>query len=160
MGIENQRKFLTTVDVDVLTSAGHHTFESVMDVISEDLSKISTERRELGVLTGLIMLILQAVSSKSSSGNHLVWQKSGRLSMNWPDMMVKEGRLSYTFAGRQTIADLSVRYRFTFKGEPTRGSSVFIHQFLEIPHLREFRKLLSRNNILYCKETGLWSIKP
>lgn len=158
MGIDSERSFLTTLEVDVMVSAGDHSIDTVMDVLSEDLSKIATEKKELGVLTGMIMMILQSACLKGAKDNKMVLLRTGRVIMNWPDMMVRNGKLSYTFAGLQTISDVSVRYRFSFRGDPTNGRSDKIHTFLGYEKLESLRDALKLNNIFYSKETGLWTI--
>lgn len=156
------RKFLVDIEFDLDVNPVDMSAETIMDLIAEEIRKMTEPVQDILTLYGMIVLMLKRGKDEASRTGVLDYsfRLKDRISTNWPSMFIKKGVLNFSLGGRQALRQNSVRFMISVRGEPTTSKSTYFHMALQVGTLGDYRKVMNELGCDYDKSSGLFSKIP
>lgn len=158
MSTPKASKFLVDIEFDLDVNPVDMQPEVIMDLISEEVRKMTEPVQDVLTLYGMIVLMLKKGRQESSRTGALDYsfRLRDRISTNWPSMFFKRGVINFSIGGRQALRNNSVRFMFAIRGEPTLNKSTYFHMALQVDTLGDYRKVMNELGCDYDKSKGLF----
>lgn len=158
MSKSKESRFLADIEFDLDVNPVDMSPETIMDLISEEVKKMTEPVQDITTLYGMLVLMLKRGKDEASRTGVLDYSfhLKDRIYTNWPSMFLKRGSLNFSFGGRQSLRQSSVRFMFAIRGEPTSNKSTYFHMALQIENLGEYRKVMNDLGCDYDKSKGLF----
>lgn len=152
-------KFLVSIEFDLDVNPVDMSPEVIMDLISEEVRKMTEPVGDIATLYGMIVLMLKKGKIDASRTGVLDYsfRLKDRIATNWPSMFFKKGVMNFSLGGRQSLRQNSVRFYLAIRGEPTTNKCTYFHMALQIENLGDHRKLMNDLGCDYDKGKGIFS---
>lgn len=151
-------KFLADIEFDLDVNPVDMPPETIMDLISEEVKKMTEPVQDILTLYGMIVLMLKRGKDEASRTGVLDYsfRLKDRIFTNWPSMFIKKGVLNFSFGGRQSLRHNNIRFMLAIRGEPTTNKSTYFHMALQVENLGEYRRVMNELGCDYDKSKGLF----
>lgn len=158
MSSSKSSRFLVDIEFDLDANPADMSAETIMDLMSEEIRKMTEPVQDITTLYGMIVLMLKRGKDEAERTGTLDYsfRLKDRISTNWPSMFSNRGSMNFSFGGRQALRQNSIRFMFSVRGEPTMNKSTYFHMALQIDKLDNYRKVMRDLGCDYDKSKGLF----